>query len=75
MLLSETARAKINLTLKVLGRRADGYHLLESLVTFASHGDVVTLEPGGVGPLVTSGPFAQAIDGDNLLDTTLRLAR
>lgn len=75
MLLSETARAKINLTLKVLGRRADGYHLLESLVTFASHGDVVTLEAGVAGDLVSSGPFAQAIEGDNLLDKTLRLAR
>jgi 4-diphosphocytidyl-2-C-methyl-D-erythritol kinase len=75
MLLSETARAKVNLTLKVIGRRADGYHLIESLVTFASHGDVVTLEPGVPGDLVTTGPFAQAIDGDNLLDKTLRLAR
>ena len=42
----ELAPAKINLTLTVLGRRADGYHELESLVTFADVHDVVTLEPG-----------------------------
>ena len=42
----ERARAKINLTLRVLGRRADGYHLLESLVVFAGVGDDVTFEPG-----------------------------
>ena len=37
--ISERARAKINLTLRVLGRRADGYHLLESLIVFAGVGD------------------------------------
>ena len=35
MPIRELARAKINLTLTVLGRRPDGYHELESLVTFA----------------------------------------
>ena len=38
----ETARAKVNLTLRVLGRRADGYHELESFVAFADIGDEVT---------------------------------
>ena len=40
------APAKINLTLHVTGRRADGYHLLDSLVVFCDIGDVVTLAPG-----------------------------
>ncbi len=46
MLLSESARAKINLTLRVVGRRADGYHELESLVVFADLADTLTLQPG-----------------------------
>ncbi len=35
MALREYGRAKLNLTLEVLGRRADGYHELQSLVAFA----------------------------------------
>lgn len=41
----ETAPAKINLALHVTGRREDGYHLLDSLVTFAEDGDELTFEP------------------------------
>lgn len=75
-MLRESARAKVNLTLRVLGRRADGYHALESLVTFAHVGDVVGLEAAdaGKGPIETSGPFAGAIDGENLLSRVLDLA-
>lgn len=40
----ELAPAKINLSLHVVGRRADGYHLLDSLVVFADMGDEVALE-------------------------------
>ena len=42
-ILVEHAPAKVNLTLTVLGRRADGYHLLDSLVVFASEGDRLSL--------------------------------
>jgi 4-diphosphocytidyl-2-C-methyl-D-erythritol kinase len=42
---TELAPAKINLALHVLGRRTDGYHQLETLVTFADFGDVVTVGP------------------------------
>ena len=44
-MLSDIARAKINLTLQVLGRRDDGYHELVSLVAFARAGDTIELEP------------------------------
>ncbi|HZL40864.1 MAG TPA: 4-(cytidine 5'-diphospho)-2-C-methyl-D-erythritol kinase [Pseudolabrys sp.] len=54
----ERAPAKINLTLRVLGRRADGYHDLESLVAFAGLVDRLTLQPGGEPALVVAGPFA-----------------
>src|ERR1700742_2818212 len=45
--LVESAPAKVNLSLAVLGRRADGYHLLDSLVVFAGEGDRLTFTPGG----------------------------
>ena len=44
--LVEEARAKVNLTLRVVGRRADGYHDLESVVAFADCADRLTLTPG-----------------------------
>ncbi|MGA8414119.1 MAG: 4-(cytidine 5'-diphospho)-2-C-methyl-D-erythritol kinase, partial [Xanthobacteraceae bacterium] len=44
--LAEAAYAKINLTLRIVGRRPDGYHALESLVCFARVGDQLTLRPG-----------------------------
>jgi 4-diphosphocytidyl-2-C-methyl-D-erythritol kinase len=69
--ITERARAKINLTLRVLGRRADGYHLLESLIVFAGAGDVVTFKPGGPAAVEMSGPYAAAIAGSNLVDTAL----
>jgi 4-diphosphocytidyl-2-C-methyl-D-erythritol kinase len=71
----EIARAKVNLTLSVLGRRPDGYHEIESLVTFADLGDVVSLQPGAAPEIAVSGPFAGAIDGPNLLERALTLLR
>lgn len=70
----ERARAKINLSLRVLGRRADGYHELESLVVFAEAGDVLRAEPSNDISLALAGPFAAALAGeaDNLV---LRAAR
>ena len=56
--LVEQAPAKINLTLRVLGRRADGYHELESLVAFADFADTLGLQPDEATALDISGPFA-----------------
>jgi 4-diphosphocytidyl-2-C-methyl-D-erythritol kinase len=56
--LRDTAPAKINLTLRVVGRRADGYHDLESLVVFADLADELTLEPAGTTSLDVTGPFS-----------------
>jgi 4-diphosphocytidyl-2-C-methyl-D-erythritol kinase len=58
--LSERAGAKINLSLHVLGRRADGYHSLESLVVFSGVGDHLRLEPDQAPGVETHGPYAQA---------------
>jgi len=56
--LIEKAPAKINLTLRVCGRRADGYHDLESLVAFADVADTLTLQVGPEAGLELTGPFA-----------------
>jgi len=69
--ITEHARAKINLTLRVLGRRADGYHTLESLIVFADVGDAVRFSPGDTPSVEMSGIYAGAIAGSNLIDTAL----
>lgn len=54
------APAKINLYLHVTGRRADGYHLLDSLVVFARLADEIELAPDSAFELAVDGPFAAA---------------
>ena len=73
-MISEIAYAKINLALHVRARRADGYHLLESLFAFADDGDRIEVEPASELSLRLTGPFAPGLegDGDNL---ALRAAR
>jgi 4-diphosphocytidyl-2-C-methyl-D-erythritol kinase len=66
---AERAPAKINLTLRIVGRRADGYHELDSVVAFAGVGDTLTFTPARALSLTVSGPTASAsgsID-DNLV--------
>ena len=69
------APAKINLYLHILGRRADGYHLLDSLVAFADISDCVSARPAERLSLTVGGPEAGAIAAlgeDNLV---MRAAR
>jgi 4-diphosphocytidyl-2-C-methyl-D-erythritol kinase len=63
------APAKLNLCLHVTGRRADGYHLLDSLVVFAGVGDRITVAPGAGLTLKVEGPEAAHLlpDADNLV--------
>lgn len=70
------APAKINLTLHVTGRRADGYHLLDSLVVFADAGDRLRLDPDGELSLTVTGPMAAGVpsDGGNLILKAAQLA-
>jgi len=67
--LVENAPAKVNLTLRVLARRADGYHEISSLVVFADLGDRLTLTPGRELTLTVGGPRAASAGGiaDNLV--------
>jgi len=59
-ILTERAPAKVNLTLYVLGRRADGFHTLESLVAFSRGGDTLTLAENKTIGLTVEGPAAAA---------------
>jgi len=72
---AEAAPAKINLTLRVLGRRPDGYHQIESLVAFARIADRVTLRPGPALTLSVTGPNAGSCGllTDNLVLKAARL--
>lgn len=62
--LAELAPAKINLALHVTGRRADGYHLLETLVVFAEFGDRITVTASGEDSFFVDGPFAGNVPRD-----------
>lgn len=72
--ITEFAHAKINLCLHVTGQRADGYHLLDSLVVFAGIGDGLRATPADGLNLRVTGPFAAGVPAgqDNLV---LRAAR
>lgn len=73
MLIQELARAKVNLTLQVLGRRPDGYHALASVVAFASAADVVTLDTASASAVNVTGPFAPKLASEYLITRTLNL--
>jgi 4-diphosphocytidyl-2-C-methyl-D-erythritol kinase len=72
--LVEAAPAKVNLTLRIFGRRSDDYHEIESLVAFARCGDTLRLVPGGELALTVHGPGA-ALAGDNTDNLVLKAAR
>jgi len=71
------APAKLNLYLRVVGRRPDGYHELDSLVAFAELGDVVRAAPSDDLTLTIDGPFADALSraGPPAGNLVLRAAR
>ena len=72
--ITEAAPAKVNLYLHVTGRRADGYHLLDSLAVFGPAMDTVRVVPAETLSLALDGPFGGALQAepDNLV---LRAAR
>jgi 4-diphosphocytidyl-2-C-methyl-D-erythritol kinase len=63
------APAKINLYLRVLSRRSDGYHSIDSVFAFADAADVLTAAPAHEISLTIDGPNARALQGeaDNLV--------
>ncbi len=76
-LLTEIAPAKVNLTLHVTGRRADGYHLLDSLVVFPGLGDRLEAEDAGGLSLSLAGPHSLGLGAgaDNLVLRAAMLLR
>ena len=69
------AHAKVNLWLNVVGRRADGYHLLDSLVVFTDLADTLEVRPSDRLSLALEGPEAGQLAGDpdNLVIKAARL--
>lgn len=67
------APAKINLTLHVTGQRADGYHLIDSLVVFAGVYDRLIIQEGNTLSLTVEGPEATAVPAD-MANLALRAA-
>lgn len=57
----EIAPAKLNLFLEITGKRADGYHELDSLFVFASVHDLVSLTPAAHWELSIDGPFSGSL--------------
>ena len=60
-IITEMAPAKINLYLRICGRRDDGYHLLDSAVIFTAFGDQISLTPATTDSLTITGAFADAL--------------
>ena len=76
--IEQAAPAKLNLYLKVVGRRADGYHLLDSLAGFASIGDRVRVSAAAQPAFRVQGPFSADVPagggaGDNLVVKAVRM--
>ena len=73
---SSLAFAKINLLLKVTGRRNDGYHLLDSLVGFCKFGDRLEISLNEAqDEIITEGTFGREIDENNIIKKTLEKFR
>lgn len=72
--LQQSAQAKINLDLHVIGRRPDGRHDLDSIVAFARYGDELRFAPADDFALTIEGPFADGLeaDADNLVARAAR---
>lgn len=71
----EVARAKVNLSLEILGKRPDGYHELASLIAFADLGDSVELDPAGPPGVTLGGPMAIGLGQDTIIGKTLDALR
>jgi len=73
IVLRELAPAKINLYLHVIGKRKDGYHLLDSLIGFADLHDKLEVVPADTITVAVEGPFAPSLSADD--NSVIKAAR
>ncbi|SDU20858.1 4-(cytidine 5'-diphospho)-2-C-methyl-D-erythritol kinase [Halopseudomonas salegens] len=71
--LSLPAPAKLNLFLHITGRRADGYHRLQTLFQFLDYGDTLHFQPRSDGQIVLQSDLAGVKPDDNLIVRAARL--
>ena len=71
--LSLPAPAKLNLMLHIVGRRADGYHLLETLFQFLDYADTLHFTARKDGQIVLHTPVDGVAHEDNLIVRAARL--
>ena len=75
-MLKTIARAKINLTLRILGKSETGFHLIESITAFSDFGDEVEVFTNSSrDQLEISGPFSEDLEGDNIVIRALEYFR
>lgn len=65
--------AKLNLFLYITGRRADGYHTLQTLFQFLDYGDTITIDLRQDGQLNLLTPVDGVANDDNLIIRAARL--
>ncbi|MDI3438658.1 4-(cytidine 5'-diphospho)-2-C-methyl-D-erythritol kinase [Erwinia sp. V90_4] len=75
MITTWPAPAKLNLFLYITGRRADGYHNLQTLFQFLDYGDTLTIEVDDSGEITLLTPVAGVPDAQNLIARAAALLR
>jgi len=75
-MLKTIARAKINLTLRVLGKNETGFHIIDSITAFPDFGDEIEIfTNSSCDQLEISGPFSKDLEGDNIVVKALEYFR
>ncbi|MGP1954561.1 MAG: 4-(cytidine 5'-diphospho)-2-C-methyl-D-erythritol kinase [Arsenophonus sp. NC-TX2-MAG3] len=73
MILTWPSPAKLNLFLYIIGRRADGYHQLQTLFQFLNYADEITIKPRKDNQIRLLTPFIDLPEENNLIVKAARL--
>ena len=74
-MLTVDAPAKLTVSLRVTGVRADGWHLIDAEMVTLDFGDRLDIDPDGDGLDIVGGATAIEVGDDNLVNRALRLAQ